>query len=404
MPPALFASISADGVKIKTEKKMKKSQKKKPVVLITGYLGSGKTTLLNNLLRQEKRQVALIVNDMGSINVDAEILKKQGAAVAQAAMYELQNGCICCTLRDEFIEQMEKISQANTAQAVFVEASGISDPGAIAASFLAYEDENPDTNVYLSSIITVVDADRIHREFLTNLEKYRSDRSGETDENGLGAQDITTLIVDQIEFCNRIVLNKCDLLDEEKIAAVEKVIRDFQPKAPIMRAVNGTVEPDDILTDEPFDFEQVDSSSAIQKAINSLNGTKGCTDEYGISSFVFEERRPFNREKFMSFLRERYPEQLIRAKGYIWFSDADADVQLFEQAGRNSSVTEVSYWIDALSDEQKKAVLEENPDVRENWDAEFGDRENQIVFIGKGYDREAIRSALLGCLDGKESA
>ena len=106
----------------------------------------------------------------------------------------------------------------------------------------------------------------------------------------------------------------------------------------------------------------------------------------------------------MSFLRERYPEQLIRAKGYIWFSDADADVQLFEQAGRNSSVTEVSYWIDALSDEQKKAVLEENPDVRENWDAEFGDRENQIVFIGKGYDREAIRSALLGCLDGKESA
>ena len=382
---------------------MNKTQKK-PVVLITGYLGSGKTTLLNNLLKQEKRRVALIVNDMGSINVDAEILKKEGANVAECPMYELQNGCICCTLRDEFIQQLEKISEIDSVEVVFVEASGISDPGAVSASFLAYEDENPDTNVQLTSVVTVVDADRIYREFLSDLADIKNHKDDKVDENNLSNQEISTLIVDQIEFCNFIVLNKCDLLDEKQLAQVEAIVRDFQPKAPIFHSVNGSIELEKLMTAEPFDFEQIDSSSAIQKAINSLNGTKGCTDEYGITSFVYEERRPFNREKFLNFVNENYPKSLIRAKGYIWFSDADQDVQLFEQAGRNSSVMEVSYWVDALVDEQKNEILANNPDMKENWDEEFGDRENQIVFIGKGYDQAEIKAALEKCLDEKAIA
>ncbi|MBQ9622862.1 MAG: GTP-binding protein [Treponema sp.] len=380
---------------------MNKTQKK-PVVLITGYLGSGKTTLLNNLLKQETRRVALIVNDMGSINVDAEILKKEGANVAECPMYELQNGCICCTLRDEFIQQLEKISEIDSVEVVFVEASGISDPGAVSASFLAYEDENPDTNVYLTSVVTVVDADRIYREFLSDLIKRKE--NDQVDENNLSNQEISTLIVDQIEFCNFIILNKCDLLNETQLAEVHSIVRQFQPKAPIFHSVNGSIELSKIVTSEPFDFEQIDSSSAIQKAINSLEGTKGCTDEYGITSFVYEERRPFNREKFLNFVNENYPKSLIRAKGYIWFSDADQDVQLFEQAGRNSSVMEVSYWVDALVDEQKNEILANNPDMKENWDEEFGDRENQIVFIGKGYDQAEIKSALEKCLDEKAIA
>lgn len=383
---------------------MKKSQKK-PVVLITGYLGSGKTTLLNNLLKQETRRVALIVNDMGSINVDAEILKKEGANVAECPMYELQNGCICCTLRDEFIKQLEKISAIDSVEVVFVEASGISDPGAVSASFLAYEEDNPDTNVYLTSVVTVVDADRIYREFLGDLADIKNRRDDEkVDENNLSNQEISTLIVDQIEFCNFIVLNKCDLLSEKQLAEVEAIVRDFQPKAPIFHSINGSIELEKIVTTKPFDFEQIDSSSAIQKAINSLDGTKGCTDEYGITSFVYEERRPFNREKFLNFVNESYPKSLIRAKGYIWFSDADQDVQLFEQAGRNSSVMEVSYWVDALVDEQKNEILANNPDMKENWDEEFGDRENQIVFIGKGYNQAEIKSALEKCLDEKAIA
>ena len=378
---------------------------KKPVVLITGYLGSGKTTLLNNLLRQETRRVALIVNDMGSINVDASILKKEGANVAECPMFELQNGCICCTLREEFIKQIEKISAIDSVEVIFVEASGISDPGAVSASFLAYEEDNPDTNVYLTSVVTVVDADRIYREFLDDLKKHKDEK---VDENNLTAEEISTLIVDQIEFCNFIVLNKCDLLNETQLAEVEKIVREFQTRAPIYHSVNGNIELEKITTKEPFNFEQIDSSSAIQKAINSLNepnrAQQGCTGEYGISSFVFEEKRPFNREKFADFVNNNYPKELIRAKGYIWFSDADADVQLFEQAGRNSSVMEVSYWIDALVEEQKNAFLEQNPDVKENWDEEFGDRENQIVFIGKGYNQEEIKKALESCLDEKAIA
>ena len=159
---------------------------KKPVALITGNLGSGKTTLLNEILRQEKRRVALIVNDMGSINIDAAIIKKNGSPVAQSEMYEMQNGCICCTLRDEFIQQVEKISDNDSIQTVFVEASGISDSGAIAASFLAYEDDQPDTNVYLSNIVTVVDADRIVSEQKFNYEMVDSSSAIQKAINSLG--------------------------------------------------------------------------------------------------------------------------------------------------------------------------------------------------------------------------
>ena len=368
--------------------------KKKPVTLITGYLGSGKTTLLNEILRQEKRRVALIVNDMGSINIDAEILKKNGAAVAQSEMYEMQNGCICCTLRDEFLAQVEKISENDSIETVFVEASGISDPGAIAASFLAYEDDNPDTNVFLSNIVTVVDADRIYREFLTDLENYE-----ENDPNNLKSNDITTLIVDQIEFCNVIVLNKLDLLDEQKTEQVIKIIRDFQPKAKIVKTVRGKVDIEQIVSETKFDFDMVDSSSAIQKAINTLSDTnRGFEDEYGISSFAYECRKPFSQEKFMDFVNEGFPKEIIRAKGYIWFKEKTQDVLLFEQAGRNSSVMAVAYWVAALDEATQKECLENDEELRSSWDKDFGDRMNQLVFIGKGYDKEKIIRKLDSCL------
>ena len=279
-------------VQIKQKKKMN-NQKKffryfQVVVLITGNLGSGKTTLLNNLLRQEKHRDALIVNDMGSINVDAEILKKNGSNVTERPMFELQNGCICCTLREEFIQQIEKISNLDTVDVVFVEASGISDPDAVNASFLSYEEDNLKTKVYLTSVVTVVDADRIYREFLKDME--------------------------------------------------------FQ-------------------------------------------------------ALCLKKKRPFNRERFMNSVNNNYPKKLTLAKGYIWFSDADANVQLFEQAARNSSVMTVAYWIDALEEKHKQEYLEYNPDVKEAWNEEFGDRLNQLVIIRKGYNKEAITAALKSCLD-----
>ena len=378
------------------------------MILITGYLGSGKTTLLNNLLRQETRKVALIVNDMGSINVDAEILKKNGSNVAECPMFELQNGCICCTLRDEFIQQIEKISELESVEVVFVEASGISDPGAVSASFLAYEEDHPETNVYLTSIVTVVDADRIYREFLSELRLQKQIKDHLADQYNLSQEEISTLIVDQIEFCNFIILNKCDLLAEDQLKEVETIVREFQTRAPIIRSVNGLIDIEKIMTTKPFNYDQIDSSSAIQKATASLlqPGRKqsGCTDEYGSSSFVFETRRPFNRDRFMDFVNKRYPSQLIRSKGYIWFSDASRDVQLFEQAGRNSSVMPVSYWIDSLREDVKQMYLADNPEVKENWDSRFGDRENQVVFIGKDYNKNEIIVELEKCLDERAIA
>lgn len=363
---------------------------KKPVILVTGYLGSGKTTLMQNLLKQERRRVALIVNDMGSINIDAAILNRSRNQVAQVEMVEMQNGCICCTLRDEFIEQIERISKQPDIEAVFVEASGISDPSSIAAAFEGYQEENPDTNVYLKAIVSVVDADRICREFMNELESEDEAEDG----------DIINLIVDQIEFCNLILLNKTDLLTEEELQKVEKTIRQLQTQAEIIPCTQGDIDADVILNREPFDYDEVLASSSIQRAlnVNEPDAEDACMDEYGITSFAFEDVRPFNRERFMRLV-EDYPLQLIRSKGYIWFSDEDKSIQLFEQAGRNASVTPISEWTAAAPKEELDALLKEFPDLMDDWDEKYGDRINQVVFIGKDYKKSDIMERLQAALE-----
>ncbi len=366
----------------------------KPVILLTGYLGSGKTTVLNEFLRQETRKIALIVNDMGKINVDARLLQN-GSKVEQSKMVEMQGGCICCTLRDEFIEQVQRVASNDDVEAVFVEASGISDPSSIAAGFLFAEQEMDITNAYLSSVVTVVDADRIYREFLSDLERIAKK---ELDENGLDENDITNLIVDQIEFCDTILLNKCDLLDRKSLDEVKNIISQMQPEARIIECVNGKVDSSLVLTGKHFDFQKVQDSSAVERALNK-EGTSSCTDEYGISSFVYEERRPFDRKKFFTFMEKNYPGELIRAKGYMWFSDDDSAVMLFEQAGHNATITEYAVWIAAMQDSVDKRELMKNySDEYFSWDETYGDRMNQLVFIGKGYDEAEIRKQLEACI------
>ena len=370
------------------------NEKQKPVILLTGYLGAGKTSVLNNLLKQETRRIALIVNDMGRVNVDARLLQN-GAKVEQSKMVEMQGGCICCTLRDEFIAQVQRVAADKEVEAVFVEASGISDPSSIAAGFLYAEQAKDITNAYLSSVVTVVDADRIYREFLTELEAFV--QRG-TDENGLDENDVTNLIVDQIEFCDSILLNKCDLLDREKLDQVKKVIRQMQPKAEIIECVDGKVESSRILTGSHFDFDRVSASSAVERALNREEG-ENCSDEYGISSFVYDERRPFDRRKFFDFMEKNYPRGLIRAKGYMWFNDDDSEVVLFEQAGRNATVTGYAIWIAAMPDSvDKKELMANYNDEYFAWDEKYGDRMNQIVFIGKDYDEAEVRRQLDDCL------
>ena len=364
--------------------------KKKPIILITGYLGSGKTTLMQKLLNQEQRRIALIVNDMGSINIDAAKLGRDAKNVVEVEMVEMQNGCICCTLRDEFISQIERISKEPEIEAIFVEASGISEPSAIAGSFLVYQEENPDTNVYLSSIVSVVDTDRIYREFLGEL----------TDEEEHEEDDIINLVIDQIEFCDLIVLNKTDLLTLTQLEEVKKVLRDYQTKAPMIPSVNGSVDPKLIMHGEEFNYDEVLDSSAIQRALetNDPEEATACVDEYGISSFAFEERRPFNRERFERLVSD-YPKELIRTKGYIWFSDDNEHIQLFEQAGRNCALTQLNEWMASYPKDELDAMFEAFPDLKDDWDERYGDRINQLVVIGKGFEKARIVGLLNECLE-----
>lgn len=365
-------------------------ENKKPIILITGYLGAGKTTLMQKLLEQEKRRIALIVNDMGSINIDASLLGRKVDNVAQVEMVEMQNGCICCTLRDEFIQEIERLSNVPDIEAVFVEASGISEPSAIANAFLSYAEDNPDTNVYLSSIVSVADADRIYREFLGGLE------SADDAEDG----DIINLVIDQIEFCNVIVLNKTDLLTEAQIEAVKAALRNIQRKAEIIPSVQGAIDPSLVMHGEAFDYDEVLDSAVLQRTLNEGDpaAREACVDEYGISSFIYEDRKPLNRERFMALV-EDWPEALIRSKGYLWFSDDPTRIQLFEQAGRNASVTELTEWMCAIPKDELDALVKEYPDITEDWDETYGDRVVQLVFIGKDYRKADILERFTACLD-----
>ena len=367
---------------------------KTPVILITGYLGSGKTTLLQGLLESgDNSGLALVVNDMGSVNVDGRLIKSEDSSKETAKMVELQNGCICCTLREEFMNQIEELSKDQRVEKILVEASGSSNPASIAEGFLMSEEETYSSGVYLQSIITVVDADRLYYEFLDEMEEQLND-------DGEEEPDIINLVMDQIEFCSTIILNKCDLLTPAKTEQVISTIKQIQPEAEIIKTAWGKVDTRLIFDGKEFDYDSVMNSSYLQKALaREKQLDDSGIDDYGVSSFVYEERRAFDRESFMELLENNYPETIIRAKGYIWFSDDSVHAQLFEQAGKNASISEATSWVAALPNDEKEEILQNYPDVLEDWDEIFGDRMNQIVFIGRNYDKLEMTSALNRCID-----
>jgi len=371
----------------------KNNAKKKPVIILTGYLGSGKTTVMKELLlNPNSKKIAVIVNDMGSVNIDAALLRSGDTSSYTNDMIELQNGCICCTLRDQFMIEIGKLAAVPDIDVILVEASGVSDPANIAQSFLMYQEMNPQSPVYLSMVVTVADADRVYTEFLDDLELRPEKESEEED------PDIINLIMDQIEFCNLILLNKCDLLSRNQLDRVKQVLHELQPEAKIVETVQGKVDSALIMNQQQFDYNRVRQSSLLSQALSNKAEPAGQHSEYGITSFVFEDRRPLDRDRFTSFMENDYPDALIRAKGYIWFSDDDMHVQLFEQAGRNASITEVSNWVASLSAEDQKEVFDNYPETLNDWDKTYGDRLNQVVLIGRGYDQGEIIRKLQDCL------
>ena len=361
---------------------------RKPVTLLSGYLGAGKTTLLNHILEQEKSQrLAIVVNDMGAVNLDARLIRKQDGLGQENQVLELTNGCICCSLREDFIDEIRKLAQNDQIDGIIVEASGVSSPMSIADAF---EEEGEDFPSFIDCIVSVADGNRICSEFVEDLEAGKSS-SKEEDE------DVINLVMEQIEFSNIIILNKCDLLSEEELERVEAVIKTLSPEAELIQTTNSQVPTGKIFNRKLYDYERLSSSSALSKALLRHEAGKEHED-YGIRSFVFERREPFDNALFYDWIETSYPKDIIRAKGYLWFYQEPDQAVLFEQAGSSIAITPISSWVAAGSKEEQEESLRDYPELMEEWDELWGDRNNQIVFIGKDLNENQIKEALNGCI------
>ncbi len=371
-------------------------QKRIPVTVLCGYLGSGKTTLLNYLLNSDHGyKIAVIVNDMSEVNIDAELIKQGGFSRAQEELVQMQNGCICCTLRGDLLKEVDRLSKLGSIDYILIEASGISEPVPIAMTFVYY-DEGQGIDLAektrLDTMVTVVDAQRFWSDFGAGEEVVARQASGNEAE-----EDIMDLLIAQIEFCDVILLNKCDLLSADELNQVEAVIRTLQPEAKILRSVMGVVPLSEILNTHRFDFDRAYNSAGWIKELNAEYHTPE-TEEYGITSFVYEKVKPFHPERINHFLAEEFPDSVVRAKGFMWLPNYNDLTILMEQAGKNIDIYPMAYWAAAMPPEDLEAYLADEPDLREKWDQEFGDRRNQLVFIGIHLDQASITEQLDRCL------
>lgn len=375
-----------------------------PITLLTGYLGSGKTTLLNHILNnQEGYKIAVIVNDIGEVNIDASLIEKDGIVSGKDdSLVPLQNGCICCTLKTDLLEQIQDIIAAKKFDYIIIEASGICEPIPIAQTICALEDAYADYNMpkqcYLDSIISVVDAKRLSDEF---------NQGGDLLNDHLDEEDIENLVIQQIEFCDTIILNKIDEVSKEELSSVKDVIKALQPHAEIIETNYAKVDLSKILATKKFDFESAATSSGWYAELDNVNNEEdhhhekhhhhheeGEVEEYGITTFVYYRREPMDRQKFYEYIGKPWPKKIIRAKGITYFKDDKDMSYMFEQAGTLKDLTEAGLWLAAESPKFQEEVLEANPDIKKDWDSFYKDRMVKIVFIGKGISKEEITKEL----------
>lgn len=375
-----------------------------PITLLTGYLGSGKTTLLNHILNnQEGYKIAVIVNDIGEVNIDASLIEKDGIVSGKDdSLVPLQNGCICCTLKTDLLEQIQDIIAAKKFDYIIIEASGICEPIPIAQTICALEDAYADYNMpkqcYLDSIISVVDAKRLSDEF---------NKGGDLLNDHLDEEDIENLVIQQIEFCDTIILNKIDEVSKEELSSVKDVIKALQPHAEIIETNYAKVDLSKILATKKFDFESAATSSGWYAELDNVDNEEehhheehhhhheeGEVEEYGITTFVYYRREPMDRQKFYEYIGKPWPKKIIRAKGITYFKDDKDMSYMFEQAGTLKDLTEAGLWLAAESPKFQEEVLEANPDIKKDWDPFYKDRMVKIVFIGKGISKEEITKEL----------
>ena len=381
---------------------MDKEIKTTPVLLLTGYLGSGKTTLLNRILKNEKGiRFAVIVNDIGEVNIDA-ILIQQGGVVGQGddSLVALQNGCICCTLKMDLVKQLNDIINTKRFDYIVIEASGICEPAPIAQTISTYPQlvapaAMKNGAARLDAIVTVVDALRMRDEF----------GLGDHLQQEYGEEDLASLVIQQIEFCNIILLNKASEISPDDLAHLTAVIKEIQPQALIIPCDYGDIDLDKILNTHLFDFDKVATSARWIEAmeddddVSLENEESGEALEYGIQTFVYRRRLPFNLGSFDEVVSAKWPKGVVRAKGICWFRDEPETCYLFEQSGKQFNITNAGQWYATMPEDQLKDFMEQNPGVKKDWDEKFGDRMEKIVFIGQNLDRKAIEAELDMCLE-----
>ncbi|RIN95745.1 GTP-binding protein [Mammaliicoccus sciuri] len=375
-----------------------------PVTVLSGYLGSGKTTLLNNILKnREGLKIAVIVNDMSEINIDKDlVIQGGGISRTDEKLVELSNGCICCTLREDLLIEVEKIAKRGDVDQIVIESTGISEPVPVAQTFSYIDDElgiDLTSICRLDTMVTVVDAHRfVHDMYSEDLLKDRDQGISEEDE-----RSISDLLIDQIEFCDVLILNKADLVEEKDLKQLEIVLKKLQPKAKFIRTSFADVPLQEVLNTGLFNFEDASQSAGWIKELTEGGHTNHTpeTEEYGISSFVYKRRLPFHAERFNQWM-ENMPTNIIRAKGIVWLAQYNHVACLFSQAGSFVNIHPITFWVDAMKEEEKQEILRSRPEVKENWDPEYGDRETQFVIIGSDLNKKEITKALDQCLLNSE--
>ncbi|RNL54626.1 GTP-binding protein [Pedobacter jejuensis] len=371
-----------------------------PVTVLSGFLGAGKTTLLNYILHNKiNLRVAVIVNDMSEVNIDAKLIAGQKTlSRTEEKLVEMSNGCICCTLREDLMIEVEKLAKENRFDYLLIESTGISEPIPIAQTF-TFSDENAGIDLSrfatLDTMVTIVDCYNFINDFGSDELLLHRNLTVDDDDN----RTIVNLLTDQIEFANVIILNKTDLVSSNDVGLLSALISKLNPEAKLIQSVFGIVPPVEILNTGLFDFDKASQAAGWIKELEKNHVPE--TDEYGINSMVFRDKLPFNPYRLTNYLQNDFPSNIIRSKGLFWTADKPNEAMNFSQAGGSSRLESAGVWWASMSLNERMNYQDfvENKDYIEGkWDKEFGDRLNELVFTGQDLDQETISKSLKSCL------
>ncbi|MEH7454151.1 GTP-binding protein [Gottfriedia acidiceleris] len=366
-----------------------------PITVLSGFLGSGKTTLLNHILtNREGLKVAVIVNDMSEINVDARLVKNGGFSRTEEKLVEMQNGCICCTLRDDLMKEVERLVDNGGIDYIVIESSGISEPIPVAQTFTYVDEElgiDLTKKTRLDTMVTVVDANRFWEDYSSG--ETLLDRKQGTDETDI--REIADLLLEQVEFADVIILNKIDLLEEHDVKELTAFLKKINAQAKIIPAIFSNVDLKSVLNTHLFDFDKASQAAGWIKELNEEHIPE--SEEYGISSFVYRRKKPFHPERLFSWL-ENWSVDIVRAKGFFWLASRNDMVGMLSQAGSTITIQGAGEWIATLPKAEQEEMRREDPLLENKWDENFGDRMNELVLIGIDMNQLEIEKSLDICL------